>query len=229
MYYHQSNIYPYIGMSERDHKIIRAAYYAMIDLIDVQVGKLVEALERTNQLDNTLIIFTSDHGEMLGDHGIYMKGPFFYEPAIRVPLIMAGYGVNVQGVVSDALVELVDLAPTLLELTGVQGSKGIQGKSLGGIVGGADDRDRHREDIYCEYYNARSDHREYATMVRTRQHKLVAVHGTEEGELYDLETDPGEFRNLWYARPDLKLDLLKRLCDRMAWTVDPLPEKNGLF
>ncbi len=64
-----------------------AAYYAMVELIDLQVGRMLDALERTGQLENTLVIFMSDHGEMLGDHGIYLKGPYFYEPAIHVPLI----------------------------------------------------------------------------------------------------------------------------------------------
>ena len=79
------------------------------DLIDVQVGRLLEALERTGVLEHTLVIFMSDHGELLGDHGIYPKGPFFYEPAVRVPLIVSCPGRVVAGRSAQALVELVDL------------------------------------------------------------------------------------------------------------------------
>ena len=66
--------YPYIEMSDTDHRWIRAAYWAMIDVIDTQIGRLLNFLEETGQRENTIVIFTSDHGEMLGDHGIYLKG-----------------------------------------------------------------------------------------------------------------------------------------------------------
>ena len=74
--------YPYTEMSDTDHRWIRAAYWAMIDVIDTQIGCLLDFLEDTKQRENTIVIFTSDHGEMLGDHGIYLKGPYFYEPAV---------------------------------------------------------------------------------------------------------------------------------------------------
>src|SRR3546814_10907664 len=76
-------------MRDEDHRLVRAAYWAMCDLIDQQVGRMLDALDRTGQRENTIVIFMSDHGEMLGDHGIYLKGPYFYEPAVRVPLIVS--------------------------------------------------------------------------------------------------------------------------------------------
>ena len=79
-------------MSDLDHRLVRAAYWAMCDLIDVQVGRMLDKLEETGQRENTLVIFMSDHGEMLGDHGIYLKGPYFYEAAIHVPLIVSWPG-----------------------------------------------------------------------------------------------------------------------------------------
>ena len=80
------------AMSPREHRMVRAAYWAMCDLLDLQVGRMVAALERTGQLDDTIVIYMSDHGEMMGDHGIYLKGPNFYEPAVRVPLIVSWPG-----------------------------------------------------------------------------------------------------------------------------------------
>ena len=220
----------YDDMTDYDHRLLRAAYWAMIDLIDEQVGRLLKTLDDTGQRDNTLVIFMSDHGEMLGDHGIYLKGPYFYEPAIHVPLILNMPGTIPGGVRSDVLVELVDLAPTLLEAAGVQRYQGMQGRSLWKQLTGTALPDTPREDIYCEYYNAMPWHQNpnaQATMVRTKTHKLVVVHGTDEGELYDLTVDLGETTNLWsgptYA--DVKSSLLRRLCDRMAWTVDPLPPR----
>ena len=120
----------FIDMDEHDHRLVRAAYWAMVDLVDAQVGRMLEALERTGQLEDTIVAFTSDHGEMLGDHGIYLKGPFFYEPAIRVPFIVSWPGGIAGGRRSEALVEGVDIAPTLLEAAGLPRSPGMQGRSL---------------------------------------------------------------------------------------------------
>jgi arylsulfatase A-like enzyme len=142
----QKDLYPFNRMNERDHRLIRAAYWAMCDLIDVQIGRVLDALERSGQRDNTLVIFMSDHGEMLGDHGIYLKGPFFYEPAVRVPLIVSWPGVVKAGVRSDALVELVDLAPTLLEACHLKSHPGMQARSLWPLLTGETSADYHRDD-----------------------------------------------------------------------------------
>ena len=215
-------------MSENDHRLIRAAYWAMVDLIDAQVGRLVSALESTGQLDNTMIIFTSDHGEMLGDHGIYLKGPFFYEGAVRVPLVVSWPRGFSGGQRCGELVELADIAPTLLEAAGTPRHPGMQGRSLLPIMTGRPEPARTREDVYCEYYNSSvmfEDPAAHATMVRTDRYKLVAVHGMDAGELYDLQEDPNETHNRWFdpAHQAAKVHMLKRLADRMAWTVDPLP------
>jgi arylsulfatase A-like enzyme len=184
------DLYPFNRMNERDHRLVRAAYWAMCDLIDVQVGRVLDALEQSGQRDNTIVIFMSDHGEMLGDHGIYLKGPFFYEPAVRVPLIVSWPGVVKAGVRSDALVELLDLAPTLLEASGLKPHPGMQGRSLWPLLTGKTSADHHRDDVFCEHYGT-THHRPgqesaYATMLRTKHHKLVVTHGHQGGELYDL-------------------------------------------
>ncbi|MGV3652256.1 MAG: sulfatase, partial [Devosia sp.] len=222
---------PFDEMSPRDHRLLRAAYYAMCDLIDRQVGRMLEALEQTGQRENTIVVFMSDHGELLGDHGIYLKGPFFYEPAVRVPLVFHAPGrIPPQSV--EGLVELVDVAPTLLEAVGIAPHPGMQGRSLWpGLSAGTARSDR--EDVYCEYYNAMPWHRDpqtpQTTMVRTQHHKIVLNHGQKLGELYDLVADPRETHNLWDepAAIPLKLDMLQRACDRMAFTVDPLPERRA--
>jgi arylsulfatase A-like enzyme len=221
------------GMSDRDQRWIRAAYYAMVEDIDEKVGRLLAVLDETGQRDRTLVVFTSDHGEMLGDHGLYLKGPYFYEGAVRVPLILAMPGRVAPGTRRDALVELVDLAPTLLGACGLPEHPGMQGRSLWPLLADPDPSRPHRESVYCEYGNAgfRHDPRAWASMIRTARHKLVRAHGQEDGELYDLLADPHEQHNRW--RQDdcvaLRGDLLAALCDRIAFTADPLPQRRSSF
>ncbi|MBT3539620.1 MAG: sulfatase-like hydrolase/transferase, partial [Opitutae bacterium] len=104
------------SMTEDDKRLVYAAYMAMVSLIDDQVGRILQALEESGQADDTLVVFMSDHGEMLGDHGIYFKGPHFYDCQMRVPLIMRWpNGGIVENHRVDGFVELVDLMPTFLE------------------------------------------------------------------------------------------------------------------
>jgi arylsulfatase len=226
--------YKFDRMSEREHRLVRASYWAMIDQIDHEVGRVLNALEETGQRKHTLVIFTSDHGEMLGDHGIYLKGPYFYEPAVRVPLIVSMPGTVQKGVRSSALVELLDLSQTILDACGLPAHPGMQGLSLWPILTGRQPADVHRTDTYCEYYNSLTCHdnpKAWATMLRSERYKIVRVHGlgADQGELYDLREDPGEFRNLWNdnAHRETKERMLISLCDRMAFTSDPLPERTG--
>ncbi len=219
-------------MGEQDHRMVRAAYWAMCDHIDAQVGRLLQALEDSGQQENTMVIFTSDHGELLGDHGLYIKGPFLYDASIRVPLIISWPGIIPEGERSTSMVELGDLAPTLLDAVQAPVYQGMQAQSFWPHLSGKKNLHNIREDVYCEYYNSNPDDPEqHCTMVRTKTHKLIAFHGQEPSELYDLEQDPAESYNRWndpvYAA--VQADLYRRLCDRMAQTADPLPERIGLY
>lgn len=226
--YANPDLFPYDEMDERDHRIVRAVYWAMCDLVDDAVGQLLDALERTGQREDTIVVFTSDHGELLGDHGIYLKGGFFYEEALRVPLIVSGPGVR-EGVETDELVELVDLAPAFLEAAGADVPEAVQGRSIWPLLTG--ETATHRDSVYAEAYDAVhwQEPTDYSTMVRTDEYKLVRHHRVETGELYDLEDDPDEKRDRWndsdYA--DVKTELLTELADRMAETADPLPERKA--
>ena len=232
--YANPNLYPYHEMSEYDHRMVKAAYWAMCDLIDAQVGRLIATLKETAQYENTIVVYMSDHGEMLGDHGIYLKGPYFYEEAVHVPMIVSWPGRIEAGRRISSLVELMDIAPTLLEAAGFEPLPGMQAMSLWPALQGLSGHEALHNDVYCEYYNAMPWHKvpaAYATMLRSDNYKLVAVHGLNTGELYDLANDPGENHNLWNdpAYQSIKLDLYIRLCDRMAWTVDPLPQREAAW
>lgn len=220
--------FSFAEMSDDEHRLLKAAYYAMVELIDIQFGRLMEALENSGQAENTIVIFTSDHGEMLGDHGIYLKGPYFYEGMSHVPLIMSWKGHFMQGAVLDTLAELTDLVPTIEEFCLGQIEPGVQGRSLADVLTGDKDPDTHRDSVYCEYYEAMPWHTDpmaFGTMVYDGRYKLSRYHTSKEGELYDLEKDPDEFYNLWDdpAYLPVKVRMLELLTDRMADTVDPLP------
>jgi arylsulfatase A-like enzyme len=222
--------YHFDRMGPKEHRLVKAAYYAMIDLIDAQVGRMMEALEASGQLRSTIVVFTSDHGEMLGDHGIYLKGPYFYEPAVRVPLILSMPGTIPAGRRSSGLVELTDVGETLLSAADGRRHAGMQGRTLWPMLTGQAGLERHRDSVYCEYYNALANHADpkaYGTMVRNARYKIVRYHGIDQGELYDLRDDPGEFRNLWNeaAHAPVKIRMLELLADRMAFTMDPLPPR----
>ena len=213
----------------RTRRSITAAYYAMIEQIDHEFGRMLQALEKTGQAGNTIVIFMSDHGELLGDHGIYWKGPYFYDCAMRVPLIIRWPGEYRAGLRSDALVEMVDLVPTLLDAAGIPVPKGVQGRSLARLLHGQ--TAEHRDSVYMEHYDSTFLYNPppMATAVRTRTHKLAYYCGLDTGELYDLEKDPGEFDNLWansQAR-DVREAMLMKLIARMTETVDPLPERSS--
>jgi len=187
---------------EHDAKGAQARYYAMIAQIDDQFGRILAALDETGQRDHTVIIFTSDHGESLGDHGLMYKGCRFYEGLVRVPLIISCPQQFAQNKQSNALVEMLDLSATLLELTGVETPDYLQGISLHPILTGRSDGTSHRDFVRCEYFDALDPHftggsGTFATMHRTRRHKLCVYHGKGVGELFDLENDPWEHENLW--------------------------------
>jgi arylsulfatase A-like enzyme len=225
---------------EFDARAKQAAYYAMIELIDDNVGRLLDHLEQTGQIDTTLIIFTSDHGESLGDHGLLLKGCRFYEGLVRVPLIISAPGLGfVTGRHTDALVELTDIAPTLLDLAGVPVPGRFVGRSLVALLQGQTDAGTHRDVVRSEYYHTLSPlapgrddfNGSYATMIRDDRYKLVVYHGQPIGELFDLHADPWEHTNLWNdpSHTDIRFKLMKESFDRTAFAVDLGPEQTAYY
>ncbi len=185
-----------------DAKQMQANYYAMIAQIDDQFARILQSLEQTGQRGNTVVIFTSDHGETLGDHGLMQKGCRFYEGLVRIPLIFSCPGRFREGLQSAALIELLDLSATLLEVCGVDVPDYVQGQSLLPILEGNAPADHLRDFVRSEYFDAldpffTGGSGTYGTMHRTRRYKLSLYHDKNIGELYDLEQDPWEFNDLW--------------------------------
>ena len=203
---------------EHDAFRVQALYYAMIAQIDDQLARILAALDASGQRDRTMIVFTSDHGESLGDHGLMYKGCRFYEGLVRVPLIFVWPGQIESGIINDELVELLDMTSTLLDAAGLEPPEYVQGSSLLPAMRGQ----THpvREFVRSEYFDALDPHftggtGTFGTMFRTRQHKLCLYHDKGVGELYDLERDPWEFEDLW-DEPDcqsLKNGLIREAFD----------------
>jgi arylsulfatase A-like enzyme len=146
-------------------------------------------------------------------------------------LIFSWPGHIEQGLRSDALVELVDIVPTLLELTGLSVPDTMQGKSLLPILKGKFDPDKHREFVRCVYYKVLQGPESYATMLRNRRYKIVNYHGHDLGELFDLKKDPYEFNNLWEDRAyaGVRFELMKKSFDALAFAVDTGPPRVGRY
>ncbi len=216
-------------------RIVKAAYYAMIELIDTQFGRLLDALEASGQLDNTLILFHSDHGEMLGDHGLLYKGCRFFEGLVHVPMIWSWRGRTRADLRSEALVELVDIAPTLLEAVGLEVPANMQGRSLWPILTGEAAPDRHKDHVISEFNDALGSATgrgpSHGSMYFDGRYKHILYQGTGLGELYDLEADPDEFDNR-FNDPDLvglRLELMHRHCDALLATSDAGIERVAIY
>ena len=215
---------------ERDALTLIAAYYAMIKLIDDQVGRILAALDESGQRENTIVIFTSDHGETLGDHGLILKGCRFYEGLVRVPLIWSWLDVFQADLRSPALVELTDIAPTLLDVCGLPIPDFMTGRSLLPILTGQRPPGKHRAFVRSEYIDALDllDGTR-ATMYCDGRHKLVCYHNHGLGELYDLESDPQELADLWDdpAYQALKGELLQLSFDAHMTSLYTGPDRIG--
>lgn len=185
---------------ERRREIIQA-YYASVSFMDAQVGRLLDALERLDLDDNTIIVFVSDHGYHLGHHGLWQKGDLF-EGSVRVPLIVAAPEGLRKGAGSEALVELVDLYPTLVDLAGLPAPEHLKGASLRPILEDTD-RPGRATAFTVAWSRAAWIHPEISARsvmgysIRTERFRYTEWNGGNAGtELYDYEVDPMEINNL---------------------------------
>ncbi|HJO07512.1 MAG TPA: sulfatase-like hydrolase/transferase, partial [Chloroflexota bacterium] len=174
----------------------RAYYLANVTMIDEKIGELIDALERNNYLDNTVIIFISDHGDNLGDHGHSQKFTF-YEPVVRTPCIVWAPGRFAGGRQLDDLVQTMDVGPTILEMAGLEPDESLEAQSLMPLLdgeAGAGGREYVFSEHGRDFYVTNTD---FATMIRDKSWKLVHFLGHKDGVLTDLENDPEEIENLW--------------------------------
>ncbi len=185
-----------------------ATYYGMISLMDKHIGRILDELDRTGQAENTLILFTTDHGHFLGQHGLIAKGPFHYEDMIRLPMLARCPGRIPAGSTCDALQSQIDFCPTMLAACGLQVPGQMQGLSQWDVW-------RGRSDAARDHALVENRHQPSAVHLRTlvtQRYKLTVYRGHDYGELFDLTTDPEERRNLWNEpqMAEVKSQLLHR-------------------
>ncbi len=212
-YWHHS-LYGTRNMTEQQLREITALYYGHITLIDEHIGRVLEHLEKLGIADDTIIAFSADHGELLGAHGLFYKG-VMYEESLRIPLLISGAGQK-QGRVSEAMVSQVDIMPTLLDMAGIEIPEWSEGQSMKSLLEG--DESAGRDEIFAEINKAATD--EYLVGCRTHDYLfscyLKTKDHTDEGELYDLNKDPGQACNLYHS-PE-SVDLVNKFKNRiMLW------------
>jgi len=166
-------------------------YWGYCSYIDKQIGRVFNALRETSQWDNTIVVFTTDHGDMVGAHGmIYKLGSCGYEELYHIPTIVRIPGVTKPGSRIDALASNIDLLPTLLDASHIQQPDGIDGKSLLRLLQGK--TTRHRDVIFASNFD------NVFICCDGRYKYVINRRGDHVNELYDLQTDPGELKNLAY-------------------------------
>lgn len=172
-----------------------AHYLANVTMIDERIGAIMTALEEGGYLDNAVVLFCSDHGDALGDHGLIQKWSM-YECITRTPVIAWSPGRFEAGRRVDGLCQLFDLGPTILELAGCEVPPSFEARSLLPALEGRDWQPRTH--VFAEQAgDTNLTGAELITMVRDNRHKLVHFKGESYGQLFDLESDPGELHNLW--------------------------------
>ncbi|APX97952.1 sulfatase-like hydrolase/transferase [Natronorubrum daqingense] len=202
-----------------------AKYWGFITMIDDQLERILEALERLGLTEETAVIHASDHGDFVGGHRQFNKGPLMYDDTYRIPLQVRWPGVVDAGSVCDAPVHLHDLAPTFLELGGVDVPESFDARSLVPLLEASGDSDdvpeAWPESVFAQYHGDEFGLYTQRT-VRTDRHKYV-YNGPDVDELYDLEADPAELNNLidhpGYA--DVRREMRQRLIEWMRETDDP--------
>jgi choline-sulfatase len=213
----ESSIWGHV--TEADYRGSRAAYYAYTEQVDTQIGRLLDALEQTGQASNTIVACTTDHGDMVGDHRMWIKGWIPYEECYRVPMIIRWPGHIAPGSKTERLVQTHDLAHTYVAAAGAKALPYGDGKALQPLFSDPNTNAWH-DDILCAYYGGEFLYTQRIAI--TNRFKYV-FNGFDIDEMYDLERDPDEMRNVIEDRSYAAYtdDMRARLYEMMDRFEDP--------
>jgi arylsulfatase A-like enzyme len=171
-------------------------YLACIQSVDDNVGRLLDWVDANGLRENTIVIYTSDQGFFIGEHGLFDKR-FMYDPSLQMPFIARWPGVVKPGSVQDAMIINADFAPSFMDAAGLPVPADMQGRSILPLLRGAAPPD-WRTSMYYRYYHDPGDHNTRAHLgVRTLTHKLIYFWKKDQWEMYDLTKDPAEMNNLY--------------------------------
>jgi arylsulfatase A-like enzyme len=213
-------------------RALLALTYGMIGMIDDAVARILAALEQSGRAKDTIVIFTSDHGDLMGDHQLMLKGPVHYQGVVRVPFIWRETADRRVRGRRDGLAATIDIPRTILQRAGVAPCNGMQGWSFMSAI--ADGKPAPRDAVLIEEEGQRTymgfaDRIRMRTLVTTT-HRLSLYEGVEWAELYDLAADPHEMQNLW-DRPEageIQREMLERLAREMIAASETSPAPTGL-
>jgi len=179
-------------LTEDKARVARAAYYGLVEYHDRLCGRVLDALRRTKFADNTVVVYTSDHGEMAGEHGLWTKS-VFYEASIGVPMIWSWPRRFRVGATVDRVSSLLDIGPTLLALAGAPPMKAAAGRSLTGFLMGEDEVKGWPDDAFAECCGSPAGYP--SRMLREGPWKIILHHGHDQPQLFNLAEDPGEWND----------------------------------
>ena len=222
---------------EREVREAIALNYALIAFVDSVVGRVLRTLDELELTRDTVVMFTSDHGDLMGDHGLLLKGPLHYQGVTRVPWIWRDPQAAVENRVprSAELLSSADIAPTILERASVQPFNGIQGRSAMGLMRGDPQAVAGwRDGVFIEEEAQRPlfSHSEKIRVktMNTRRFRITLYDGDDGGELYDLAADPHETRNVWSedAYAGVRSELLERMVRREFTLTETSPYPSAI-
>ncbi|GJL84125.1 MAG: sulfatase [marine bacterium B5-7] len=229
-----ANEYHAMSVNRREAQEANALTCGMIAMIDDAVGEVLKALADSGLSDSTVLAFTSDHGDLMGDHGLILKGPFHYQGLIRVPLLWSDpYADTDQVNACQNLVGTMDIAPTILERTGITPFHGMNGRSLLGLMQEETPPWRSHVIVEEEQHDGVLGHDgplRLRTLV-TDRFRMTIYADQKWGELYDLHDDPNELQNLWDdpGASALRADMMYELAFEQIRMTDlsPYPVRLG--
>ncbi len=212
----QDSMFEIKNFDADDWAQLRALFYGSCRFVDDEIGRILAALRRSGLDENTVVVFLSDHGDLIGDHGLLMKGPWHYDKVVRCPLLVSGPQIP-RNEVCEALSCTLDIAPTILELAGVEAPP-LEGKTLLNGEGWSE----IALQTNASYVNTRGGCR---TLVSDKGWRLTLFPEGDYGELFDLKNDPNEQNNLFrdVKHQTRRLEMAERLVGAMARAIYPFP------
>lgn len=195
--------------SEKTRRKDMAIYYGMVSMMDKYIGKILDKLEKSGLAENTVVVFTTDHGHLFGQHGMTAKGAFLYEDMVKLPYIVSMPGTVPDGKTSEALQSIVDLAPTFLSIAGLEIPRTMTGVDQKEVWYGNKESVRDHVIVENHHQPTTINQRSYIN----ERYKITIYQKQDFGELFDLQEDPNEIKNLWNVpeAQTLKAELMHKL------------------